>query len=55
MKKKQNNDSIMEKKYLTPAVRVWDLHMDIAFCTSALNGNLEKTYDDIIDDGEEGL
>jgi hypothetical protein len=46
----------MEKlAYLTPAVRVLDLHMDGSFCTSAMEGNLEKTYDDIIDDGEEGL
>ena len=43
MKKKQINDNAMEKPYLTPAVRVVDLHMDASFC---LSGSLEDTYDD---------
>ena len=43
MKKKQINDSAMEKPYLTPSVRVVDLHMDASFC---LSGSLEDTYDD---------
>lgn len=46
MKKKQNNDKLMEKQYLTPAVRVVDLHMDTSFC---LSGGLEDTYDDDFD------
>ena len=36
----------MEKLYQTPAVRVIDLHQDLAFC---LSGSLEDTYDDPID------
>ena len=36
----------MEKEYLTPAVRVIDLHMDLSFC---LSGGLEDTYDDPLD------
>ena len=43
-KKKLINDSIMEKEYLAPAVRVLDLHMDTSFC---LSGGLDDTYDDI--------
>ena len=46
MKKKQNNDMLMEKQYLTPAARVVDLHMDTSFC---LSGGLEDTYDDDFD------
>ena len=46
MKKKQNNDMLMEKQYLTPMVRVMDLHMDTSFC---LSGGLEDTYDDEFD------
>lgn len=37
----------MEKVYLTPAVRVIDLHQDLSFC---LSGGLDDTYDDILDD-----
>ncbi len=41
----------MKKQYLTPAVRVMDLHMDTSFCLSdTLSGGLEKTYDDYIDE-----
>ena len=36
----------MEKKYLAPAVRAMDLHLDLSFC---LSGGLEDTYDDPID------
>lgn len=37
----------MEKEYLTPAVRVVDLHFDASFCLSdPVSGGLEKTYDD---------
>ena len=36
----------MEKEYLTPAVRVINLHTDLSFC---LSGGLEDTYDDPLD------
>ena len=38
----------MEKEYLTPAVRVIDLHQDLSFCVSLTSG-LDDTYDDPID------
>jgi hypothetical protein len=47
MKKKTiENHMIMMKEYLTPAVRVVDLHMDTSFC---LSGSLDDTYDDPIE------
>ena len=36
----------MMKEYLTPVVRVVDLHMDTSFC---LSGSLDDTYDDPIE------
>ena len=38
----------MEKEYLTPAVRVIDLHQDLSFCVSLASG-LDDTYDNLID------
>ena len=44
--KKKKIDSNTMKEYLTPAVRVVDLHMDTSFC---LSGSLDDTYDDPIE------
>lgn len=39
-------NSIMEKEYLAPVVRVIDLRQDLSFC---LSGGLDDTYDDPFD------
>ena len=44
--KKTKMDSNTMKEYLTPTVRVVDLHMDTSFC---LSGSLDDTYDDPIE------
>ena len=47
MKKKTNS---MNDTYQAPCARWTDLRPDLTFCIS-LNGGLEDTYDDIIDEG----
>lgn len=37
----------MQRKYVSPAVRLIDLHQELSFC---LSGSLEDTHDDPIDD-----